>query len=186
MKPETALEAVLAPDQPRSDAFRVDSLAKALWATRKLQIIRRKEAEAKAEAQAQIALITDWLQGVTDECAQEARYFEGLLAPWVLEQIADSKKKSVKLPGATLGYRSGGTALVYDEAALLAWAKTYKPELVRTKEEVNRSAVKDAVLKDGEILRDDAGQLLIVVEEKPDTFYVKISDASDVKESDDE
>ena len=170
------LETVLAPEVPRTAAFQVDSLAKALWVTRKLSAIRRKEAEAKAEAEAQIALITDWLRGVTDECAQEASYFEGLLAPWVLSQIADTKKKSVKLPGATLGYRSGGKSLVYDEAALLPWAKAHKPELVRVKEEIAKAALNQAVLTDGEVLRDEAGELLVAVEQKPDTFYVRIEE----------
>ena len=176
------LETVLAPEVPRTGTFQVDSLAKALWVTRKLQAIRRKEAEAQAEAQAQIALITDWLRGVTDECAQEASYFEGLLAPWVLSQIADTKKKSVKLPGATLGYRSGGKSLVYDEAALLPWAKAHKPELVRVKEEIAKTALNQAVLTDGEVLRDEAGKLLVRTEEKPDTFYVKVTDGKDGEE----
>jgi len=170
-----ALNDALAPDRPK-EHFVVDRLERAIWASRKLAAIRRKEAEAKAEAKAQIALITDWLQGVTDECAQEASYFEGLLAPWVLSQIADGKKKSVKLPGVMLGFRAGGKTTVYDEAQLLAWAKAHKPELVRVKEEVAKAALNQAVLKDGEVFRDESGTALVTIEEKPDTFYVKFSE----------
>jgi len=170
-----ALEEVLAPDRPK-EGFVVDTLNRAMWASRKLQAIRKKEAEAHAEAKAQMNLIVDWLQGVTDECAQEASYFEGLLAPWVLPQLT-KRSRSVKLPGAVLGFRAGGKTVVYDEATLVAWAKAHRPEFVRVKEEVAKSEVAQAVITDGEVLRDDDGALLVSIEQKPDTFYVKFSEA---------
>lgn len=165
------------------DPFRVTTLDRALWATRKLAAIRRKEAEAQAEAAAQIALITDWLQGVTNECAQEASYFEGLLAPWVREQIADGKKKSVKLPGATLGYRTGQPRLVYDEAAVIQWAEQAHPEALRVTKAVDKKTLRAIVLEDGEVVRDPgSGDPLVQIEPPTDTFYVKFTETEEREE----
>ena len=44
------------------------------------------------------------------------------------------------------------------------------------KEEIAKTALNQAVLVDHEVLRDEAGELLVAVEQKPDTFYVRIEE----------
>lgn len=81
-----------------------------------------------------------------------AEFFEGHLIDYHRGLLAeDEKKKTVKLIAGTLKARkSPDTVEIADD--FLEHARIARPELVRTSYAVDKKAVKEAVLKDGEIL----------------------------------
>lgn len=173
-----SLDAFRAPE-PERETFRVTDLHTAVWAARKLRKPHAQKAANQALADAEIARIKAWLERENAALDGEIAYFEGLLAPWVLHEIAGRKAKSVKLPGATLGYREQPKTVAYDDQKLLAWAKTHEPAWIRVKEEIAKTAVKEAVLRDHQVVRDDAGVVLVETVEQPAKFSVKFTDTTE-------
>jgi phage host-nuclease inhibitor protein Gam len=82
---------------------------------------------------------------------------------------AGGRRKSVGLPAGTVGFRSEPAKLVVDdEAAVIAWAKQFVPELVGTVERLSKSGLNDHLEQTGEI--PDAG---VHIEPARERFYVK-------------
>jgi phage host-nuclease inhibitor protein Gam len=162
------------PDQ----RFMIDSIDKAEWAVKKIGKYRGNIDQAKTEAQAQIDKINTWLAAVTEENQKQIEFFTGMLAPFADEQLADAKKKSLKLPSGVIGFRKNQPKVEYDESVLLPWCKDNAKDFVKTKEtvlwgEFNKTltvADDKALTTDGEIIPG------IVAAEQPDTFYVKSGD----------
>lgn len=140
----------------RTDAdleFKVTNEREADWALRKLAQ-RRRQAEANRElAEAERERIDTWLAERNAELQADCEFFEGHLAAYHAQiLVKDEGRKTIKLPGGTLKARKRPDGVeVTDE--FIPWAlDNNRNDLVRVKHEVDKNAVKQAVLKDGEIL----------------------------------
>lgn len=76
-------------------------------------------------------------------------YFVSLLENYARVQLADSKKKSMKTPFGTLGFKKGQAKFNYDEESLMKFIKSHElSQFIKIKEEINKKDLKAAILID--------------------------------------
>lgn len=172
------LAGVPEPVQP----FQIDTTAKALWAIRKLARLHAQQADYQQAADAEIAQIKQWLEDVQKPLRDDMSQLESLLAPWVKQQLDGGKRKSLKLLSATVGYRTPPKQLAYDEPGLFEWAKGNRRDWIRVKEELDKAAIRQSVIKDSEVVRDANDKILVGVVQPPETFYIKWADTAEEEE----
>lgn len=113
--------------------FRITDQRGATWALRKIRQAKQRADEASATANAEIAVITDWLARISADSAGTIQRMEGYLRDYMFQQqAADPKLKSLKLPGGTL---KTTTRQKYDykDEDIMAWARTMLPAAITTK-----------------------------------------------------
>jgi hypothetical protein len=126
------------------ETFSVDNAAGANWVVRKIIEARNYAKHVKQWAEAEIL-----------RAQREEEFFlfhyGHQLEIWARSQIASGKRKSVKLPGGTVGFRVRATKLeITDKKALLEWCKTNCPSSVMTVETVLKKGVMSHVKDTGE------------------------------------
>ena len=121
-----------------------DNIEEADWQVRRLARIRRRMAENEALAAAEIALARKWCQEENAKLERTASFFEQSLTAFHAQLLeSDAKRKTVSLPGGTLKARKHPDRVdVVDADLFVRWAQAEKPELVRTKVEPDKSAIK--------------------------------------------
>jgi len=105
-------------------------------------------------AEQQIAAIEAWRGAEHGRLGTQREHWEALLGQYHRQRLEeDEKAKTIRLPHGTLTARKLPDGIVIeDEDALLKWARTEAPDYVRTRVDLNHSAIKSAVLKSGEII----------------------------------
>jgi phage host-nuclease inhibitor protein Gam len=127
------------------EPFTIDDADKASWAVDKILSARERVERVKAQYQAAL-----------NEAELEARDAEAFFLP-LLEEWYDTnpprKGKSIKLPHGNLSKRTvPGGPRVLDPDAVLAWAKEHGiPGLIRVKEEISRTAVREYIESTGDL-----------------------------------
>lgn len=137
------------------EAFRIDNDGAADWALRKLAVIEKRMKDADALADQEIQRVTEWLKAEQDRYENDRAWFVEQLEAYHRSVLAeDARRKTINLPAGALVSRKAPDGIeIEDDEALLAWALDSKrDDLVRVKREIAKSAVKHAVLKDGEVL----------------------------------
>ena len=160
------------------EGFKIDDLDKAEWAVRKIACYETSIKEAEELAKKRLRQIDTWLKGIKEDNERQIKFFEELLRPFAEFKLEGSKKRSMKLPCGTLGFRKSQPKYERDEDKLLAWVKDSSPEHLVIKESVNWSSLKKSLVTDnGKAITCD-GEIVtgITVEEQPDTFYVKVGE----------
>jgi len=168
---ERQLEEALLPEEQGPQNFQVDTLEKAEWAIRKI-------ARAEARIQAFIALaekrkaeIDERLKEVTRADRLAVDQLGQLIRPWGEVEIAKAgKKKSMKLLGGEIGFRTTQHLEVIDEAAALASLENGHPECIRVKREVDKTATTKLIKEKGEV--PDGVELASTTR-----FYIQAGDA---------
>ena len=145
-----------------TEGWHVTDRSAAQWAMQRIYELRQQQDGIKAEAQQvraplehQLALIAAWETQELTALEQSVQFFEGELIRWMAHERAEHPDlKSVKLAHGTVASRKKPDGIeIADEQAVLALAKAQGwTELVRVKEELNKSAVKEAVLKAGQVI----------------------------------
>lgn len=90
---------------------------------------------------------------------------------WAKDEIGrfSGRRKSISLPGGTIGFRTAPTRLVVDdEAAVIAWARQNLPVAVLTVEKLSKTTLNEYAEKTGVI--PDAG---VHVEPQADRFFIR-------------
>lgn len=122
---------------------------------------RRKLAEAQALAQRRIAEVNAWLdaerQRLTTDWLEEqlAAYHEARL-------VEDPKAKTISLPsGALKARKTPDQWTVEDDETVLSWAHDVRPELIRTKVELDRNELKRRLkaTEDGTVVDPESGEV---------------------------
>ncbi len=126
------------------EAFQVDNEASANWVVRKIIEARSYAKHVKA-----------WAKGELKRAEREEEFFLHLygrqLEDWAQAQIKRSRRKSIKLPAGTLGFRTAPLKLeVRDEQRLIAWCRTKLPTALKIRTLVLKQQVKDHVVSTGE------------------------------------
>lgn len=136
------------------DRFTVDDDDKATWALRKLARIRLEMAANQEQAEREIERIRAWLDEVNGSLERHAEFFDSHLRYYHRTILnSDPSRKTVKLPAGTLKARKRpDTIEIVEPEAFIEWARVARPEFIRTKFEINKSVVREAVLKDGEVI----------------------------------
>lgn len=162
-------------EQESARGFVIDSLAKAEWAMRKISWYLRKTKEVQELASKRIAQVQAWADKQEEEYDRQIAVFEAMLQPWAMRELDGAKKRSIKLPQGTLGFRKAQPRFEQDEKALLPWVKESSPEHLVIRETVNWNELKKLLTVAGELAMTPDGEVVpgVKVEQLPDTFYVK-------------
>ncbi|CUQ09672.1 phage protein [Clostridium paraputrificum] len=153
------------------EGFKIENLEGATWAFRKLRAIENKEADIKAIAEEEIARITAWRDAELKQYEGDKQYFSFLLEEYYKNEKAKDKKFKLSTPYGKVTARKSNKWNYENEEALVKYLKDNKPELVRVKEEVNKTELKK-VFKDG--VDKETGEILpFVTIEETETITVK-------------
>jgi phage host-nuclease inhibitor protein Gam len=154
------------------EEFTVDDQEKANWALRKLRSLQEKKLANEELANKEKAKIDAWLNEVNSQLDQDIEYFQGLLTAYAIRlRQEDPKFKSIKLPNGKFGFRKQQPKWQYDDRKLLEYLKLNNlNELIRTKEEVDKSKLKKLVqIVNGQAIDPEAGEVIdriTIVEDK--------------------
>lgn len=152
------------------EKFKVTSLQSASWCMSKASAAAGKIADAQAMVEEGRRRLDAWFDEYTAGHVATIAAMEMFLEPWVADEVADTKKKSVSLPNGTAGFRSSPESVVInDPEKIVAEAKMFGIP-VQTKEYVNKTDIKKYIHEQGVVL-DNA--FLVPGTEK---FYVKVKE----------
>lgn len=146
------------PEQP--DAFRIESEDGLYWAFRRLRQVRRDIADVEAMAEKEIQRIQEWRGSRLDELSRSDEYFSGLIGDYYRRLLEENPKAKCSTPYGSATKRTTTKWSYGDEARLVETLQEAAPELIRTKREVDKAALKKAadVLDDGRVALD--GEIL--------------------------
>ena len=130
------------------EGFKIENLEGATWAFRKLRAIENKEADIKAISEEEMARITSWRDAELKQYEADKQYFSFLLEEYYKNEKAKDKKFKLSTPYGKVTARKSSKWNYENEEALVKYLKDNKPELVRVKEEVNKTELKK-VFKNG-------------------------------------
>jgi hypothetical protein len=152
-----------------AECFTVDSLDKASWAVSKIL-----EAEARIAQRAELARefksrIDTWLESANRQDNDSISYLSILLEPYVKDEVSKLyKSRTLSLPTGLASLRKLPDRLeITDNAEALAYCEAEHPEAVIIKKELDKSVLKDLILKQAEPVPGVEAEL------GPDKLYVK-------------
>lgn len=167
---ENAIENVLDEEtdkefQAQPEHFKIDSLDKLDWAVRKWKKVD-SDMQAKIEcAQRQILKLQAYMRDVKDRADKNKVALESMMRPFVEQQLAGGKTKTIPLPSGKVGLRKQHPIIEKDDEKLVKFLHESKredlieireiPKWVEFKKElklVTVDGVPNYVTSDGEIV----------------------------------
>lgn len=160
------------PEAPR-DADDADRML------RKLARFERELDDVTEVATAQRARIDLWETSERDRIGKRMAWYQHALAQYHRSIIAHGGPKTLNLPNGTLRAAKAHDQWVYeDTATFLEWAASSVPDVVRTRQEIDKNAVKKllTVLPDGRVATSDGDIVpgLKVETNRGDTFRQEV------------
>ena len=140
------MEKTLYPEHIEQESFQVTDQQSAEWTVRKIAEHRRRQREVDELYQAELYRLKKWMEKETEKEQNSILHLENLLMPWAQEQ-----GKSVSLPSGRVRFRKVPDKFIYDDRAVIEWAKANLPEAVRIKEEPDKATIKAHVKATGEL-----------------------------------
>jgi len=135
-----------------TDGFTIDNLNKASWAVAKIL-----EAEARIAQRAGLAKefksrIDTWLESASKQDEDSISYLSFLLEPYVKNETSKlHNSKTLSLPTGTASFRKLPDRLdITDPTVALSYCEAEHPEAVIVKKELDKSILKDLILKQAE------------------------------------
>lgn len=159
-------------------AFRIDGPHTATWAMRKLRDVQRRRAEIQTTAEREINRVQDWAAREDAKHARDADYFTSLLTVYALAQRAESggRAKSVTTPYGTVTTRQKRGAWTVDEAAVLAWARVHRPEIVKVAESLLLGEAKKVLaVEENWVIDPASGEVVDGISVAPDSLTATVS-----------
>jgi phage host-nuclease inhibitor protein Gam len=162
-----------------TNGFVVDSEEKANWVLRKIKALEDRKKGNIQLADAEVAKIDAWLEGVNEELDNDLVHFQSMLATYAERQREENPKfKSLKLPNGKIKFRKQQPKWNYEDNVVLSSLKLQGYEdLIRIKEEVNKSEMKKRfhVSPDGRVVDVETGVAIegVTVEQRPDELKIE-------------
>ena len=164
--------------------FEVTDVSSAEWCVEKLAEKAAERQQVDEQYQKMIDRYNKWWQTNIDKLDSDEAYFRELLRPWVAEQLADTKKKSINLPSGRVGFRSGsksfllnGEKVASTNQDLVDIVDADDSVYVETKRSVRWGEYKKTlhVLDDGRVTTSQ-GEIIpdMKVEQGEPKFYVEV------------
>lgn len=131
-----------------AETFHIDSDEKVNWLVKKIVGTYVVEERARRWSELELrraARERDWL----------FRRFGTELEAWLQDRLKAERgrRKSIALPGGTVGYRTDPPRLhVIDEMQLLRWCKRELPDAIKVSETILKTAVADHIRTTGEVV----------------------------------
>ena len=160
-----------------SGEFRITDDLMADWAVEKINAAREERDRLVSLVQEKIEQLQEKRQLYMTNFEENTSYLRAKLMDYFMTvKTHDTKTmKKYKLVSGTLVLKKQQSVYERDEGALLAWAETTAPELVKVKKEVSWADLKkqadvsgDKLLLDGEIIPG------VTVVEREDVFEVQV------------
>jgi|GEM_PF-1074890 len=156
-------------DAATAGQFTVDNASKASWAIATILEAEERIAQRKALADEYKARLDAWLSSSNVQDNNTISYITFLLEPYARDEISKlHKSKTLSLPTGTASLRKLPDRLeITDNDIALAYCETEHPEAVIIKKELNKSILKDLILKQTEPIPGICAEL------GPDKLYIK-------------
>lgn len=139
------------PELATQETFRANSHERVAWVLRKI-----------AEQDERIRDVKDWAKKEEAQAIRVKEWFTERFKPDLIKYVQDTaggNKKSVRLPGGTIGFRKTPLKLdIEDEEALKSWAVKNARESVRYSVEVSSRSSVEEVLEQLEAMAGDKGE----------------------------
>jgi phage host-nuclease inhibitor protein Gam len=162
-------QAPLPAEARAAEQFIVDSSSKASWAIACVLEAEDRINRRKALAGDFKARIDAWLDSANRQDCNSVSYLSTLLEPYVKDEVSKlHKSKTLSLPTGTASFRKLPDRLdITDGETALAYCESEHPEAVITKKELDKSILKDLILKQAEPVPGVEAEL------GPDRLYIK-------------
>jgi hypothetical protein len=156
-------------EAPAAEQFTIDNLTKAAWATARILEAEARIAQRSDLAKDFKARIDHWLESANRQDADSVSYLSLLLEPYVKDEVSKlHNSRTLSLPTGTASLRKLPDRLdITDNAEALAYCEVEHPEAVIIKKELDKSILKDLILKQAEPIPG------VEAEIGPDRLYVK-------------
>jgi hypothetical protein len=176
IEPLDDYQAVTDPEVPAErEHFKITDDNAASWAMRKLRTLRERQAEIDTVARDEIARIEKWHLAASGALVADTNFFTAILTHYAQQQRNELDRKSVSLPYGTIKSRAGTSRVeVSDVDGFLAWARVNAPALVRTREEPDKTQIKNSLVHvAGDMVIDKATGEVVpgVAIQRTDTSY---------------
>jgi phage host-nuclease inhibitor protein Gam len=157
------------PEAPAPVHFTIDDPSKASWAVSKILEAEARVAQREALADDYKARINVWLDSANRQDNETIACLSFFLEPYVKAEVARlHKSRTLSLPTGAASLRKLPDRLeITDNAAALAYCETEHPEAVIIKKELDKSILKDLILRQAEPVPGVEAEL------GPDKLYVK-------------
>jgi phage host-nuclease inhibitor protein Gam len=132
--------------------FTIDNLSKASWAVSKILEAETRMAQRSGLAAEFKARIDTWLESANQQDNDSISYLSILLEPYVKEEVSKlHNSKTLSLPTGTASLRKLPDRLdILDSTEALAYCEFEHPQAVIIKKELDKSVLKDLILKQAE------------------------------------
>jgi phage host-nuclease inhibitor protein Gam len=139
-------------EAPATEQFIVDSSSKASWAIACVLEAEDRINRRKALANEFKARIDAWLDSANKQDSNSISYLSSLLEPYVKDEVSKlHKSKTLSLPTGTASFRKLPDRLdIMDSETAIAYCESEHPEAVIIKKELDKSILKDLILKQAE------------------------------------
>ena len=139
-------------DTPATERFTIDTASKAAWAIACVLEAEERISRRKALADEYKARLDAWLASASNQDINTISYLSFLLEPYVSDEVSKlHKSKTLSLPTGTASLRKLPDRLeITDNDAAIAYCEAEHPEAVIIKKELNKSILKDLILKQAE------------------------------------
>ncbi|NFM17915.1 hypothetical protein FDB88_12025 [Clostridium sporogenes] len=144
------------------ETFRIEDLKDASWALRKIREYKESIMEKEELAKAEKERIDKWLVNETKNDLINIEYFNGLLLRYYKELNQNDPKARITTPYGQVTSRKNKKWNYGNEETLLKYLNSngYK-NLIRTKQEINKTGLKESFLiKDGIVLDKNTGEVI--------------------------
>lgn len=144
------------------ETFRIEDLKDASWALRKIREYKESILEKEELAKAEKERIDKWLVNETKNDLINIEYFNGLLLRYYKELKQNDPKARITTPYGQVTSRKNKKWNYGNEEILLKYLNSngYK-NLIRTKQEINKTSLKESFLiKDGIVLDKNTGEVI--------------------------
>ena len=139
-------------EAPATEQFTVDTASKASWAIACILEAEERISQREALANEYKARLDAWLDSSSRQDNNAIAYLSFLLEPYVKDEVSKlHKSKTLSLPTGSASLRKLPDRLeITDNAAAISYCEIEHPEAVIIKKELNKSILKDLILKQAE------------------------------------
>ncbi|HCL4466726.1 TPA: host-nuclease inhibitor Gam family protein [Clostridium botulinum] len=142
--------------------FKIEDLKGASWALRKIKECKESILEKEELAKSEKERIEEWLNNETKNDLVSLEYFNGLLVEYYKWLKQKDPKVKISTPYGKVTSRKNKKWNYGNEETLLKYLNSngYK-NLIRTKQEINKTSLKESFLiKDGIVLDKNTGEVI--------------------------
>lgn len=142
------------------EGFQVTDLNSANWCLRKIKAYKDKVKDIDNLAESEKERISAWHDKEIGSAQESIEFFEGLLGNYLQQQRQVDNKFRISTPYGKVSTRKLPDKWIYDDVAALKWVKQNVPDLVRTKEEINKVELKKKVKVSNGKAIDENGEIV--------------------------